>query len=268
MFKGVDTNEDVVVEATFYNPYQSGNKFWEHGFVLRNSRPNYLHWVSIDSNGDWLYFYRNGEITARGRMLERSSAIQTQPGGKNTLRVVMIGAKGWLYINGIYQDTLNLSAIDEDGWLSVFVDAEHEGNTNIANFTIWKYGSALAKQLPDVGVVPTPTPTFVQAVRKSSRISYDDLLRNNERHVGKFVHYKAEVFYVVEDHGNSYELIARITKGEYSWEDEVYLNYSGPRFLQDDIIEFVARIEGVNTTRSIPELTVIQSRLVTKSADR
>ena len=158
VFRGLVTSEDVVVEATFYNSTQRGGNTWEHGFLLRNSRLNYLHWVSIDSAGDWEYFYRLEDVEARGRRNTRSSAINTAAGGKNTLRVVMIGAKGWVYINGQYQSALDLSAVTEGGNISVFVDDDEEGETRFENFTVWKWGESLATQLPEIANSPTPTP--------------------------------------------------------------------------------------------------------------
>lgn len=275
VFSGVETGEDVVVEATFHNPYTTFGQYWEHGFLLRNGSGIYQHWVSIDSRGRWIYFYRLGEPEAIGYQEVWSPELSNEPGGLNTLRVVMIGEKGWVYVNGKYQGSLNLSAITGRGWVQVFVDDDEEGTTRFEDFTIWKYGSSLADQLPDIGIIPTPTPPFAQLVSTASLVSYDDLFRYNERYIGEFVHYKGEVVQVTEQGENLYDLRVSVTEKEYYWENIVYLHYAGPRLLEKDIIEFVGKVEGLfmyestfGVSITIPELTALQSHLVTKASER
>ena len=272
---GVQTSGDVVVEATFHNPYSTVSNYWQHGFLLRNIEFDHFHWVSIDSYGEWLYFYRLGDGDDRGFDFSFSSFINTTPGGKNRLRVVMIGTEGWVYINGKYVGSVSLSAITGGGYIRAFIDDDYEGETRVERFTVWKYDSFLARQLPDVGVVPTPTPTFSQALSNAATVSYDELFRNNERYVGDVVRYKGEVVDVTEIGRNRYWILVDVTQDEYYWKDPVFLHYSGPRLLGDDIIEFVGRIEGLHTYESVfgasvtlPEITVIQSHIVTKAADR
>ncbi len=159
VFSAVLTSEDAVVGATFYNPYPRGDVSWEHGFLLRDGEEaNYFHWVSIESSGEWQYFYRLGERGALGYRSEHSSDINTSLGGKNSLRVVMTGVNGWLYINGKYQAHLDFSAITEGGGIYAFVDDEAAGETGFEDFTVWKWDDSLARQLPEVVDIPTPTP--------------------------------------------------------------------------------------------------------------
>ena len=163
-FPGISTSEDVVVEATFYNPYSTEGEEWEHGFLLRSGTGNYFHWVSINSLGRWEYFHRLGDPEAKNRQIVWSSDVDTAPGRKNTLRVAMVGSRGWVYINGMYQGTLDLSAITEGGIVEAFVDDDHEGKTRFEDFTVWKWGESLARQMPEVDAptratgAPTPTP--------------------------------------------------------------------------------------------------------------
>ncbi len=116
---------------------------------------------------------------------------------------------------------------------------------------------------------PIPTPTFDELRTGAAQLSYDDLFRNNERHVGKAVWFEAEVVQIEDARQGKFVLRANVTQGEYFWDDAVYLHYSGPRLLEDDIIEFVRRVEGLKTFRAIlgnnvtiPEITEIASRLV------
>ena len=109
------------------------------------------------------------------------------------------------------------------------------------------------------GSVSTPTrqfssPTsmlselpFEQLRNMALILSYDDLFRYNEDHVGELVSYQGQVIQVLERDRDRYQLRANVTQGEHSWDDAVFLRYSGPRLLEDDIIEFIGRVNGLIT---------------------
>ncbi len=86
---------------------------------------------------------------------------------------------------------------------------------------------------------PGPTPTFAEAKAEARQVSYDNLFRNNERYIGATVCYEGKVVQVIEGAGDNYNLRVEVTRKEYSWEDTVFLYYSGDRLLENDIIEFV-----------------------------
>ena len=157
VFEGPYTAEDVLVEATFYNPYATRNKNWEHGFLLRSGGFNYQHWVSINSSGIWEHFHRLGEARGLDRTVARSFDINTAPGGKNHLGVVMTGATGRVYINGKYQAKLDLSAITEAGWMEVFLDDDLAGSTKFEDFTVWQWDEELVRRSPELD---TPEKVF------------------------------------------------------------------------------------------------------------
>ena len=126
-------------------------------------------------------------------------------------------------------------------------------------------------------IAPTITPVLglEELVQQASRLSYDEIFRNNEGYIGDLVYFEGEVVQVILSGGSVNALRVNVTKDEYYWEDTVFLRYKGPRLLEDDIIEFVGRLEGLYTYEAIngasitlPELTVIESRLVTKASDR
>ena len=152
VFRGPYIAEDVLVEATFYNPYATGNAYWRHGFVLRDRGAAYQHWVSIDRDGDWEHFHRLGEARALDRVVNRSSDINTEPGEKNHLGVVMTGATGRLYINGEYQGKLDLSAITGAGRIQVLINDEVAGRTKFEDFTVWRWDDELVRRSPELGI--------------------------------------------------------------------------------------------------------------------
>ena len=118
-----------------------------------------------------------------------------------------------------------------------------------------------------------PTATFEELKSASTRLSYDDLFRNNEEHIGKTVWYRAQVIQVIEGDDDEYQLRANVTQEGNFWDDTVFLRYSGSRLLEDDVIEFVGKVNGLVTYEAvmgneitIPDVTVIESRLVSDNA--
>ena len=112
-----------------------------------------------------------------------------------------------------------------------------------------------------------PTPTFDEQKAASTQLSYDDLFRNNEEHIGKTIWYTGEVIQVIEGDEDEYQLRVNVTEGEIFWDDTVFLRYSGSRLLEDDIIEFVGRVNGLiayeavmGNEVTIPDITVIAHR--------
>ena len=129
-------------------------------------------------------------------------------------------------------------------------------------------------QVSDTGAPATaPAPTFEELQAAAFQLSYDDLFRNNEDHIGKTVWYTGQVIQVVEGDGNEYQLRVNVTKDNGFWDDTMFLRYTGPRLLEDDIIEFVGKVNGLVTYEAImgnqvtiPDIAVIESRVVSGDA--
>jgi len=101
-------------------------------------------------------------------------------------------------------------------------------------------------------------------------LSYDELLRNNEKYVGEIVYYRGEINQVVEGWGGNYILRIFVTKEEYGlWNDDIYVNYKGKRVLENDIVDFWGKVKGVKkyttvlgASRSIPEIDALHLEVV------
>ncbi len=113
---------------------------------------------------------------------------------------------------------------------------------------------------------PTSTPTFGELRSKAVPLSYDDLFRNNEQHRGKIVTFSGEVVQINDSGNNKYLLRVNVTRisGSY-WTDDVRVDYTGPRILENDIVEFVGPVEGLwkytavfGNERTIPHIRAIQ----------
>lgn len=101
-------------------------------------------------------------------------------------------------------------------------------------------------------------------------IAYDDLARETERYVGSTVHFLGEVVQVIEGEGLDAVLRVNVTKSTYGWQDTVWVNYEGPRLLEDDIVEFWGVVRGRRSytsiwgaTITIPEIDAITLERVT-----
>jgi len=142
--------------------------------------------------------------------------------------------------------------------------------TNTANTT---QPTSTSTPTSTAKITPAPTQTKSFAAWKVSATSpnYDDLFRNNQQYVGTLVYYRGQVVQVLEAGQNKYQLRVNITEGKYSWGDTVYLFYSGNRFLENDVIEFVGQVDGLMTyaavsgaSITIPEISVFAAQMGTQ----
>ena len=158
VFRALNAKGDLLIEATFHNPYSDAEKFWEHGFLLKQGGWNKQYWVSINSDGGWEYFHRLGDPGALGRYKEESTDIDREPGGRNLLQVVITGDRGWVYVNGKFQGGMDLSVDTGGDGITIFVDDEHPGETRFSDFAVWKWSPTIARVLSDIDPNATPTP--------------------------------------------------------------------------------------------------------------
>jgi len=146
----VTTGEDVIVEATFFNPYPTTKGSWSYGFLLRNSRFGYYHQVRVRSKGEWIHDLRFGTEISGSVFSGLLSSVDVTPEGKNQLRVITIGDEGWVYINGVFEGNISLGGLTEPFDNFVVLGNELEGEaTRFEGFTIWKWHPSLAA-LPEI----------------------------------------------------------------------------------------------------------------------
>lgn len=101
---------------------------------------------------------------------------------------------------------------------------------------------------------PTPTPkplTFAQKYKLATKVAYDELFRNSEKYMFLTIGFKGEVIQVLDGGDGRFDLRINVTKGDYGfWDDTVYVVYEGKRFLEDDIVYFIATYTGPITYES------------------
>ena len=144
-FAGVSI-ANMVVEATFVNPYSAASNPWNHGFILRDKRDGHFFRIVVTSRGSW-----DAKIKSGGSYDSIDSGtlgkFNTNAGGSNHLRIVAIETRGWFFVNDEFVSTLDLSAINGAGDVAavtgVYKDDEQAGAvTRYEGFQ----GSELTKQ--------------------------------------------------------------------------------------------------------------------------
>jgi DNA-directed RNA polymerase subunit RPC12/RpoP len=98
----------------------------------------------------------------------------------------------------------------------------------------------------------TPTLTAEEILDLCRHVPYDQLARNTENYVGQIVQYEAKVIQVVEHGGGFYTLLVNVTPGAYGvWQDTMYVNLLGERFLEGDGIFLWGRVKGRKTYTTV-----------------
>ena len=130
VFRGPTTEEDVMVDVTFHNPYPVSEGEWNYDFLLRSSRPNVYDWFYIRSDGRWVREIRFGEAGDEQYTLpfgdSTISNVDLTPGGKNSIRMVLIGYRAWVFINGAFHQETDLSWITDVAPISLIVNDHRE----------------------------------------------------------------------------------------------------------------------------------------------
>ena len=157
---------DMIVEATFTNPYSSGYSSWDYGFFIRyqgDDSDDLFIQIVVTSERHWSAQVRDGVFTYEnqigGGVL---SNLHAGEGGENHLRVVTIGGRGWFFVNGEFIASLDLSDLTQSGDVAVitgaFVDDEVDGKvTRFEDFSITRlnkrYGPADGKLVKEPGSI-------------------------------------------------------------------------------------------------------------------
>ena len=153
---------DMMVQATFANPYSTSTGSWDYGFIFRQNRDDPFLQFVVSSDRRWAViagtnapYDRLGGGTVNG--------LDTSPAGLNHLMVVVIEERGWFFVNGDFVGNVDLGSVTHTGDVAVITGA-FEGDevagavTRYEDFTgrqlVRRYGPAdgeLEKQSGFVG---------------------------------------------------------------------------------------------------------------------
>lgn len=117
--------DDMMVEATFTNPYAASEHNWDYGFFLRYDReqddPSFLQ-VVVDSRGRWAV--QSGSDAPYTQVAAGSvSNLKLQAGQKNHVMVVALEDRGWLFVNRVFNASFDLSDVTVSGDVAIITGA-------------------------------------------------------------------------------------------------------------------------------------------------
>ena len=154
---------DMMLEATFVNPYSAASNDWDYGFMLRDSVTGPFIQVVVTSDRSWYLAWRETSDADNQRLGGGTlNTFNTGAGDRNHLRIVAIKERGWLFVNGEFVSNLNLSDVTGAGDVAVMTGAftgnEMEGAvTRFENFRgdrlTRRYGPAEGKLEYDQGFI-------------------------------------------------------------------------------------------------------------------
>ena len=141
------TLSNALVEAEFFNPYPTTISDWSSGFIIRWTDLNTGHRIFVRGNRSWYHYVYFGTVEPSELLKEVPfTAIDTSSGGSNHVRVIALGDDGWLFINGEFAGTLDLSKWSDSGDVvavtGFFTDDEVAGESTVfQGFRIWSIAS-------------------------------------------------------------------------------------------------------------------------------
>ena len=151
------------ISADFEVPYSTDVGNWNLGFMFRNPSFDNLSYVVLTQNGRYEHYSRVG---GNPRNVNSGSVVDVKlsAGSVNTVSLVVIEDRGWLFVNSVYVTDLDMSGGHPQGQLSittgVFTDSEVPGySTRFADVSAQELGLLSG---PGSGQL-TKTDTFIAA---------------------------------------------------------------------------------------------------------
>ena len=113
---------DMMVEATFVNPYSASSNSWDYGFFIRVDGNTPFLQVIILSGGRWEV--KSGAAPPYQQIAVGTlSDLELGAGGQNHVRVVAIGDRGWLFVNSNFVSSFDLGNVTAPGLVAVITGA-------------------------------------------------------------------------------------------------------------------------------------------------
>ena len=120
---------DMVVEATFVNPYAASANPWSYGFVLRAIEGGSSLMVMLTSQRRWAAISSSGPFGPHDEIAGGPlHDFAVGSGGTNHLMAIAIERRIWIFVNGDYVASVDVSGATEGGNVAVMTAAypDHE----------------------------------------------------------------------------------------------------------------------------------------------
>ena len=123
--------DDMVVQATFVNPYSAASNKWTYGFFLRDNWKTAgpgetRQYIRLLVGGDrrWQLQWRDRSNDKREEIATGTlSNFDTGDGGRNTLRVAVFGERGMFFVNDEFVAMLDMSKFTGVGDVAIVTGA-------------------------------------------------------------------------------------------------------------------------------------------------
>ncbi|MGB9578452.1 MAG: hypothetical protein ACPL3S_04205, partial [Halothiobacillaceae bacterium] len=139
---------DFIVEATFHNPYPTTTGSWDYGFLFRDTGSNSQYRLSIHSDRSWHLDNAVPDPNGDGWHSDEIASgaipgLNISGNGYNTVKLICIGSKGYLFVNQTFIAELDLSARTDSGDVIVATgiyngDEINGYSTRYENFRVWE----------------------------------------------------------------------------------------------------------------------------------
>lgn len=130
---------NFILAVTFVNPLDTSSaNSWDYGIFFRNSHGNDQYRLMIRADGSWSLINANTWLNiSRGK----DENLNTMAGESNSIWLVVIDEKAFLFINYIYLKTLGVRAKLTAGDISLATGFEPDKKTSynieFRDFTVW-----------------------------------------------------------------------------------------------------------------------------------
>ena len=155
---------DILIEATFVNPYSDADLKWEHGFLFKWERSNHFYSTTLESTQDWEHYARMGSGNTIAFLDAPEPAINVLPGEENLFQVAVVGDVAWAYINGVFAGQFPADLDTGGDRVALLVDADHEGETTFRDAAVWRWGPSMYRDFPEVNPAYVPPPTAMPTI--------------------------------------------------------------------------------------------------------
>lgn len=134
---------NLLVSATFLNPFDAAENDWDIGFSFRDDNDGTKYWLVIASEGEWELVGRYGDADSDTTLQDGDlDNLNTGAGESNEIILIVWGEVGFFFLNGEFIDSLDLFDITDAGDVEIltafYFDHEIEGEaTGYEDFAVW-----------------------------------------------------------------------------------------------------------------------------------
>jgi hypothetical protein len=128
---------NFVAEVRFDNPFAATEDAWAYGLIFRSEGGNQQFRILLTYEKEWYLSFHAG--TGGGTPVSDGTipGMNVASGGSNTIRLIAIDDRGWLYVNNVFIAELDLSK-RYIGSVYAYIQWEKTGETtSYEDFTVW-----------------------------------------------------------------------------------------------------------------------------------